>query len=338
MSPTSHQEPARYDVLAIGNAIVDVIAEADDAFLVRNGLTKGSMQLVDSDRADLLYGAMGPAIEASGGSAANTAVGVAGLGGRAAFIGKVRADELGRVFTHDIRAAGVTFGVAPANDGPPTARCLIAVTPDAQRTMNTSLGIAGTVTVDDIDPALVTASLITYCEGYLWDLDPTKDAIRHAMTLASESGNRVALALSDGFCVDRHRDEFVTLVADSVDVLFANEAEITSLYEVDHFDDALQRVRKDCELSFLTRGPAGAVAVHGDEVHVVGAHPNGPVVDTTGAGDQFAAGVLYGLTRGFDIATCARIGSVAAGEVIDHFGPRPHGNVEALVAAVTGAL
>jgi sugar/nucleoside kinase (ribokinase family) len=319
-----------HDVLAVGNAIVDVIAEVDDAFLLEHGLTKDSMQLIEPDRAEVLYMAMPPGIETSGGSAANTAVGVAAFGGRAAFIGKVRNDQLGAVYVHDLRAAGVDFHVAPADDGPPTASSLIVVTPDAHRTMNTSLGIADQIDTNDIDVDLVGAASIVYCEGYLWDRETTKDAIRLAMNAAREAGNRVALTLSDGLCVDRHQAEFLELIRSSVDVLFANEAEIRSLYEVDHFDDALQRVTQDCELSFLTRGAAGAVAARGDEVHVVGAHPRGPVVDTTGAGDQFAAGALHGLTRGYDLATCARLGSLAAGEVISHIGPRPHEDLQAL--------
>lgn len=324
----------RYDVLAIGNAIVDILAETDDAFLVRHGLVKGSMALIDAARADELYAAMPAAIEASGGSAANTAAAVGSFGGRAAFIGKVRDDQLGTVFTHDIRAAGVGFDPVPAADGPPTARSLILVTPDAQRTMNTSLGIAGLVTVDDIDAATVADAAITYCEGYLWDIDATKAAIRRAMALAHDAGRKVALSLSDGFCVERHRAEFLELTQSSVDILFANEEEVTSLYEVDHFDDAMQRVRGHVELAFLTRGPAGAVVVGGDEVHVVGAHPRGAVVDTTGAGDAFAAGALFGLSRGYDLATCARLGSLAAGEVISHIGPRPHVPLRDLAAEV----
>jgi sugar/nucleoside kinase (ribokinase family) len=322
-----------HDVLAVGNAIVDVIASVDDAFLLDNGLTKDSMQLVEVDRAEALYAAMPPGIETSGGSAANTTVGVAGLGGTAAFIGKVRDDQLGRVFVHDIRAAGVDFDVPLATEGPPTARSLILVTPDAKRTMNTSLSIAEQVDVDDVDADLVASARIAYCEGYLWDREPTKEAIRHVMRLTRDAGNKVALTLSDGFCVDRHREEFLDLIWSSVDILFANEAEIRSLYEVDHFDDALQKARQSCDLCFLTRGPAGAVVVQGEELHVVDAHPQGPVIDTTGAGDQFAAGALYGLTQGYDIATCARLGSLAAGEVIAHFGPRPQQDLRALVAA-----
>ena len=327
-----------YDVLAVGNAIVDVISSVDDRFLVANGFVRGAMQLIEAERAEALYAAMPPGVEASGGSAANTAVGVAALGGRAAFIGKVRDDQLGAVFAHDIRAAGVEFAVPPAPAGPPTGRCLIVVTPDAQRTMNTSLGIAGFVDVDDVDEALVRASKVVYCEGYLWDREPTKDAIRFVMAVARDAGNQVALTLSDGFCVERHRDEFRELITESVDILFANDAEIRSLYEVEHFDDALQRVREDCELAYLTRSEAGAVVVRGEEVHVVGAHPMGPVLDTTGAGDQFAAGVLYGLTAGYDEVLSARIGSVAAGEVITHIGPRPQHDLRALVAPLLGGL
>jgi sugar/nucleoside kinase (ribokinase family) len=319
-----------YDVLAVGNAIFDVIAEVDDGFLDERGLTKDSMQLVEPERAEALYAAMPPGTETSGGSAANTAVGVAALGGSAAFIGKVRDDQLGAVYAHDIRAAGVDFAVAPAPEGPPTARSLIVVTPDAHRTMSTSLGIAGEVDTDDIDVDLVASAAVVYCEGYLWDREPTKDAIRLVMRVAREAGNKVALSLSDGFCVERHRSEFLALVRSSVDVLFANDAEIRSLYEVEHFDDALQHARRDCDLCFLTRGAAGAVVARGDDVHVVGAHPRGPVVDTTGAGDQFAAGALHGLSRGHDIAICARLGSLAAGEVISHIGPRPREDLKVL--------
>jgi sugar/nucleoside kinase (ribokinase family) len=310
-------------VTAIGNAIVDVIASAPESFLHDHGLVKGSMELVDAERSNELYDALPPGIEASGGSAANTAAGLASFGARTGFIGKVRDDQLGAVFTHDIRAIGVTFNAVPASEGPPTAKCLIVVTPDAERTLNTYLGIAGQVTVDDIDAALVEGSEITFCEGYLWDLEPTKQAIRAAMELAHGAGRRVSLTLSDGFCVDRHRAEFRALARSSVDILFANEEEICSLYEVGHFDEAMQHVRGDVELAFLTRGAAGAVVVSGDEVHVIDAYLHGPVVDTTGAGDQFAAGVLHGLTTGLDLVTCGRLGSLAAGEVIAHVGPRP---------------
>jgi len=327
-------EPARYDVLTIGNAIVDVIAETDDRFLEEHHLVKGSMELIDAERVVELYAAMPPTVETSGGSAANTAAGVASFGGRAAFIGKVRDDDLGLVFAHDIRAIGVAFSSTPAAAGPPTARCLILVTPDAQRTLSTSLGIAGHVGVDDIDAELVGSATVTYCEGYLWDLESTKAAIRRAMEVAHGAGRKVALTLSDGFCVQRHRAEFLALAESSVDILFANEDEITSLYEVAEFDDALGRVRDHVELAFLTRGPAGAVVVHGDDVHVVGAETGGEVTDTTGAGDAFAAGALFGLTRGDDLATCARLGAAAAAQVISHLGPRPRRPFHDLIAAI----
>ena len=321
-----------HDVLAIGNAIVDVLASTDDAFLAAQGLAKGSMTLTEPDRAEEIYAAMGPAVEASGGSAANTAAGVASFGQRAAFIGKVRDDQLGAVFAHDIRAAGVTFRGVPAAAGPPTARCLILVTPDAERTLNTSLGIAEEVTVADIDDELVAGAAITYCEGYLWDKDGPKEAIRHSMRVARDAGRLVALTLSDGFCVDRHRTEFVELIGSSVDVLFANEDEITSLYEVDDFDTALEKTRGHVPIAFLTRGAAGAVAFRGDELAVVDAYAPGGVVDTTGAGDAFAAGAMVGLTTGRDLATCARLGSHAAGQIIGHLGPRPQRPFSDLVA------
>jgi sugar/nucleoside kinase (ribokinase family) len=325
---------ADFDVVTIGNAIVDVIATSDDAFLADQGLSKGSMQLIDAERAEELYRAMGTGVETSGGSAGNTAAGVASLGGRAAFIGKVHDDQLGAVFTHDIGAIGVAFHNQPASDGPPTGRCLILVTPDAQRTMNTFLGTAGLVTVDDIDEDLVSRSFATYCEGYLWDQEHTKDAIRHAMVLARRHGRKVALSLSDGFCVGRHRHEFRELADRFVDVLFANDDEICSLYETDDFDKAAHQAAAHCELAFLTRGAEGAVVVRGDERHEVPALPRGPVVDTTGAGDQFAAGALFGLARGYDLPTCARLGSLAAGEVVSHFGPRPQVSLTLLLPEV----
>jgi sugar/nucleoside kinase (ribokinase family) len=323
----------RYDVVGIGNAIVDVITHADDDFVAGHGLRKGAMTLVDEERAEALYAAMGAGIEASGGSAANTMAGVASFGGRAAYIGKVRDDVLGKVFAHDIRATGVAYDVPPGLAGPPTARCLIVVTPDAQRTMNTFLGISALLGPDDVDEDVVASASITYCEGYLWDVEVAKQAMRKAMAIAHEAGNRVAFALSDGFCVDRHRPEFLDLVEHSVDVLFANEAEICSLYEVDRFDEALARVRGHCRLACLTRSEKGSVLVTADEVHVVPAHPVDPVVDSTGAGDLYAAGVLHGLTRGLDLETCGRLGSLAAAEVISHLGARPQVPLRDLAAA-----
>jgi sugar/nucleoside kinase (ribokinase family) len=313
----------RLDVVAIGNALVDVLSHESHAFLGEHGLTPGAMELIDTARAQQLYAAMGPAVEISGGSAANTLVGVTSLGGTAGFIGRVADDDLGAVFGHDIRAAGVEFLAKPAVDGEPSGRCLIMVTPDAQRTMNTYLGASAQLGPADVDLDLVGRAQVLYLEGYLWDEPEAKEAYRLAARTAHDAGNRVAFTLSDSFCVDRHRHEFLELVESEVDVLFANEAEITSLYEVDEFDDALQRVQHHCEIAALTRSERGAVIVARDEVHVVDATHVDEVVDTTGAGDQFAAGFLYGLTHGYDLGTAARFGALAAGEVISHLGARP---------------
>jgi sugar/nucleoside kinase (ribokinase family) len=322
----------RFDVVGIGNALVDVLSHESHEFLAEHQLTPGAMELVDTARAQRLYAAMGPAVEISGGSAANTLVGIASLGGSAAFIGRVADDELGEVFGHDIRAAGVEFVAKPATDGEPSGRCLIMVTPDAQRTMNTFLGASAQLGPDDVDRDLVTRAQVLYLEGYLWDEPEAKEAYRLAARTAHDAGNRVAFTLSDAFCVDRHRREFLELVEMEVDVLFANESEITSLYEVDHFDHALQRVQHHCEIAVLTRSERGAVVVARDEVHVVDAARVDDVVDTPGAGDQFAAGFLYGLTHGYDLGTAARIGALAAGEVISHLGARPARSLSELVA------
>lgn len=316
-----------FDVLAIGNALVDVLAHAPDEFLGDHAMSKGSMTLIDALHAEALYDAMGPGVEISGGSAANTVVGLAGFGGRAAFIGRVRDDQLGTVFAHDIRAAGVHYATPPATVGPPSGRCLILVTPDAQRTMGTFLGASTFLTPDDVDPDLVRRSGITYLEGYLWDEADAKAAFIYAANLAHEAGRRVALSLSDGFVVDRHRPEFLELVSGHVDLLFANEVEICSLYETDSFDDALQQVNHHCEVAALTRGAKGAVVISGDEVHVIDAHPVDRVEDTTGAGDLFAAGFLYGFTQGRDLGTCGRLGSLAASEIIGHMGARPEADL-----------
>lgn len=323
----------RYDVLAIGNALVDVIVHADDALLQAHGMTKGAMALIDKKRARTLYGLMPPAIEMSGGSAGNTIAGVASFGGRAAYIGKVSDDQLGEVFRHDIRAAGVAYGVAAATGGPSTGRCLIFVTPDAQRTMNTYLGASSTLGPEDVDEGLVASAHITYLEGYLWDPPAAKDAFLKAARIAHEAGRKVALTLSDAFCVDRYRDSFLDLVEHHVDVLFANEAEILSLYQVSSFDDALQRVRGECEVAALTRSAKGSVVAGNDEVHVIDAAPT-RVVDTTGAGDAYAAGFLFGLTTGRDLAACGRIGAIAAAEVISHVGARPETRLADLVSGV----
>ena len=327
---------ATLDVVGIGNAMVDVLARADDAFLETHGLAKGAMTLVDAAQSDALYDAMGPGVEISGGSAGNTMAGIAALGGRGAFIGKVRDDQLGGVFGHDIRAAGVRFDTPPAADGAPTARCLVIVTPDAQRTMCTYLGACVELGPDDVDEALIAAAEITYLEGYLWDPPRAKAAFRKALGIAHANGRRVALTLSDPFCVDRHRAEFRELAAEHIDILFANEAEIISLYEVDDFDAALQRVRGDCAVAALTRSERGSVIVAGEEVHVIDAHPVAEVVDATGAGDLYAAGVLYGLTHGWDLAGAGRLGGLAAAEIISHIGARAEADLGRLMAETFG--
>lgn len=328
----------RYGVLGIGNAIVDVVAHAEDAFLAGHGLNKGTMALIDETMADRLYDQLGPAIECSGGSAANTIAGLASLGGAAAFIGKVAEDQLGKVFTHDIRALGVAFRTKPLAGGSSTARCLVLVSPDAQRTMQTYLGACTQLYPDDIDAELVAESQVTYLEGYLWDPPHAKDAFVKAARIAAEAGRKVALSLSDPFCVDRHRDDFLKLVADHVDVLFANEAEIKHLYKTENFDEALQQVRGHCAVAALTRSEKGSVVVAGDEVHVVDAEPIERLVDTTGAGDAYAAGFLFGLTTGKDLATCARLGGIASAEVISHLGARPEVSLRDLAESRLGKL
>jgi sugar/nucleoside kinase (ribokinase family) len=314
---------SRFDVVGIGNALVDVLSHERDDFIVVHGLERGAMQLVDTERAEQLYAAMGPATEVSGGSAANTMVGVTSLGGTAAFVGRVNRDQLGAVFGHDLRAAGVEFTTPPATNGAPTGRCLIIVTPDAQRTLNTYLGASAQLGPADLDDAMLASAQVLYLEGYLWDEPDAKAAFRRAARVAHEAGNRVAFTLSDAFCVDRHRDEFLELVEHDVDILFANEVEITSLYQVGEFDDALQLVHDHCEIAALTRSEKGSLIVTRDEVHLIDAHPVAEVVDTTGAGDLYAAGFLYGLTNGYDLGTCGRLGALAAAEVIAHLGGRP---------------
>lgn len=326
----------RFDVLGIGNAIVDVLAHADDALLAKLDLAKGTMTLVDQDRSEFLYGHMGPGREVSGGSCANTTAAVASLGGRAAYIGRVKDDQLGKVFAHDIRSAGVAFESKAAHGGPATARCLIFVTPDAQRTMQTYLGACVELTPDDVDPALVAQADILYLEGYLWDRPEAKSACRKAAKLAHDAGGKVALTLSDPFCVDRWRAEFRELVRSEVDILFANEGEITSLYETEDFDTALQHVRHEVECAALTRGAKGSVLVRGDEVHVVDAAPIGKLVDTTGAGDLYAAGVIRGLAMGLDLGAAGRLGALCAADIIQQYGARPAVPLEALVARAIG--
>ena len=311
------------DVVGIGNAIVDVLAHAEEAFLLRHGLNKGTMTLIDADRATALYEAMGPGIEVSGGSAANTIAGLASLGGAGGFIGKVGADTLGEIFRHDIRASGVAFATPPTRSGTPTARSLILVTPDAQRTMNTYLGACIELGPADVDPATIAAARVTYLEGYLWDPPAAKQAFLKAARIAHEAGRKVALSLSDPFCVGRHRSEFRDLLRDHVDILFANEAEIRSLWQVEDFDRALQATRGLCELAALTRSARGSVVLAGDKAHALDAAPVAKLVDTTGAGDLYAAGFLHGYCRGLPPQDCGRVGAIAAAEVISHVGARP---------------
>ena len=319
----------RFDVVGVGNAIVDVIANVDDDFVRRHGLNKGAMTLIDQDRAIELYASMPAGIEASGGSAANTMAGLASFGGRAAYIGKCRDDQLGDVFRHDIRATGVAYDVALGTTGPSTARCLIQVTPDAQRTMNTFLGISALLSPDDVDADLVASASVVYCEGYLWDVDIAKEAIRKAMDIAHQAGRKVALTLSDSFCVDRHRAEWRELIRDKVDIVFANEAELCALYECD-WTSAAHSLTGEIEIGCLTRSARGSTIVFGKERVDVDAHP-AHVVDTTGAGDLYAAGFLYGYTRGFDMRRCAELAGLAAAEIIGHLGARPARPLTALV-------
>jgi sugar/nucleoside kinase (ribokinase family) len=322
-----------FDVVGIGNAIVDILSHADDAFLDELGLVRGAMTLIDAERASALYQAMGPAVESSGGSAANTIAGVASLGGRGGFIGKVNNDQFGGVFRHDIRAAGVTFETPPSESGAPTARCLIFVTDDAQRTMQTYLGACLELGPEDVDPDVIAHAKVTYLEGYLWDPPRAKQAFLKAAEIARRAGRKVALTLSDPFCVDRHRAEFRELVERHVDILFANETEICSLWQAEDFDQALQATRGTCEVAALTRSAAGSIVVAGEELHVVDAAPVPRVVDTTGAGDLYAAGFLYGYTNGRNLYDCARIGAIAAAEVISHFGARPQTPLTELLLA-----
>jgi sugar/nucleoside kinase (ribokinase family) len=321
----------RFDVLGIGNAIVDVIARTEEDFLLRQGMRKGTMALIDEPRAQAIYDAMGPAMEMSGGSAANTIVGLASLGSRAAFIGKVKDDPLGRAFAHDIRAAGVSYATPPAAAGPSTARCYVLVTPDGERTMNTYLGAAQALHPSDIDADTVAASAIVYLEGYLWDPKAAKDAFLKAATVAHEAERKVALTLSDAFCVDRWRAEFLHLMRSrTVDLIFANEAELRALYQTADFDTAVAALGADIAAAVVTRGENGCLVIGRNGTEAVPASPVERVVDTTGAGDLFAAGFLSGLARGADGRTCGRLGALAAAEVIQHLGARPEASLRDL--------
>lgn len=323
----------RFDVLGIGNAIVDVIARADDDFLLAHGMRKGGMALIDEAQAEKIYDAMGPTVEISGGSAANTIVGVASFGARAAFVGKVKDDMLGHTFSHDIRAAGVAFDTAHARDGSSTGRCYILVTPDGERTLNTFLGAAQDLYPEDIDPEAIAASAITYLEGYLWDPKNAKDAFLKAAKIAHDAGRMIALTLSDSFCVDRWRDEFLELIrSGTVDLLFSNETELHALYQTADFDTAVGALRNDARLAVITRGAKGCVVVSRENTQAVNVFPVERVVDTTGAGDLFAAGFLFGLARGQTEEDAARLGALAAAEIIQHLGARPEVSLEALAA------
>ena len=324
------------DVVGIGNAIVDVIVPAEETFLDDHGLTKGTMTLVEEAMAERLYASVGPGLETSGGSAANTLAGIAQLGGRAAFIGRVRDDQLGSIFSHDIRAVGAHFETPPATTGPATARCLILVTPDAQRTMCTYLGASVGLDPRDLNLDLVRQARVLYLEGYLWDSEEAKQAFLAAAEVARASGGEVALSLSDAFCVDRHRESFQELVDGHVDILFANEMEITSLYKADDFEQAAAEVRGRCRLAALTRSEQGSVLLRGDETIAIEPYRLGELVDTTGAGDLYAAGFLHGHTRGESLERCGRLGSLCAGAVVTQLGPRPQASLPELVARHLG--
>lgn len=322
-----------FDILGLGNAIVDVLAPSEDDFLVRNGLQKGAMQLIDESAAERLYAAMGQTTVVSGGSAANTIIGAAQLGCRTAFIGKVKADPVGEMFTHDIRSAGVAFDSLPAEDGAASARCLVLVTPDGQRTMNTFLGACQTLSPDDVVPELVERSQVTYLEGYLWDPPKAKEAFLKASSIARSAGRRVALTLSDAFCVDRYRDEFLELIrTGKIDILFANESELHSLYETADFATAIELLRNEGILGIVTRSEKGSLVISREETHAVKASPIERLVDTTGAGDLFAAGFLAGLVNDMPLPECARLGALCAAEIIQHYGARPQTDLKALAS------
>lgn len=313
-----------YDVLTVGNAIVDIISRCDDAFLIENGITKAAMNLIDAERAELLYSRMGPAIEASGGSAGNTAAGVASLGGRAAYFGKVAEDQLGRIFTHDIRAQGVHYATKPKGTFPPTARSMIFVTPDGERSMNTYLGACVELGPEDVEPEVVAEAKVTYFEGYLWDPPRAKEAIVETCRIAHAHGRETSMTLSDSFCVGRYRAEFLDLMrSGTVDIVFANREETLSLYETDDFDLALDRIAADCKMAAVTMSEDGATIVRGAERIRVPATAIRELTDTTGAGDLFAAGFLFGYTQGRTLEDCGHLGCLSAGIVIQQIGPRP---------------
>jgi sugar/nucleoside kinase (ribokinase family) len=321
----------KYDVLGIGNALFDVLVRTDEAFLAKHGMTKGSMSLIDEARAAAIYKDMGPATEVSGGSAANTIVGVASLGARAAYVGKVKDDQIGKLYVHDIRAAGVAFDTPAAKDGPATGCSYILVTPDGERTMNTYLGAAQDLSPADIDPAEIAAARIVYLEGYLWDPKNAKEAFVKAAKIAHDARRKVALTLSDSFCVDRYRDEFLSLMRNgTVDIVFANESELHSLYMTSDFDTALKQLRNDVNLGVVTRSEKGCMVVSSEDAVAVPASPIAQLVDTTGAGDLFAAGFVFGLARDLPYQQCGQLGALAAAEVIQHIGARPQVSLKEL--------
>ncbi|MCB9012095.1 MAG: adenosine kinase [Actinobacteria bacterium] len=334
--PLSRPDDVQFDLLGVGNAIVDILCHAEDEFLASHALNKGTMTLIDLTHAESLYRDMSSGVEVSGGSVANTVAAVGGLGGRVAYIGKVRDDQLGTIFRHDIRASGVRFDTPPSNDGSTTARCFVMVTPDAARTMATHLGACVELGPEDIDTDLVRSTWVTYLEGYLWDEPRAQSALRLAADTAHDAGRLVALSLSDPFCVDRHREGFRDLLESSVDILFANEDEARSLFQTDDLDEVVGRVQEHCAVAAVTRGPNGALIVSRDDVVEVAAVSVPRVIDTTGAGDLFAAGFLHGMVQGWDAEACGRAGAAAAAEVIGHIGARPEDDLAMIIGQAIG--
>jgi sugar/nucleoside kinase (ribokinase family) len=322
-----------YDVVAIGNAIVDVLAPCDDAFIAAQEMRKGTMQLINAERAEQLYNAMGQAARVSGGSAANTLAGMADLGSKTAFIGKVKADELGGIFRHDMNAIGVEFKTPDATNGIPTARCLIAVTPDGQRTMNTFLGAAGEIHKEDVDTALIAKAKVFYGEGYMWDMDCTKAALRHAFAAARAAGSKIAFTLSDVFCVERSREDYLKMIDEDFDILFCNKEEAQALYPGKSFEEILDTLQGKCEVVAVTCGAKGSIILTAKERIQINAAPVHEVVDTTGAGDLYAAGFLFGYTKGLPLMECGRLGSACAGDIITHLGARAQKPLKRLLAA-----
>jgi sugar/nucleoside kinase (ribokinase family) len=322
-----------YDVVGLGSAIVDIIARCDDGFLAEQGLEKGIMRLIDPEEAARLYGLMGPAVEVSGGTVPNTCVGLASFGGKAAFMGKVASDQFGEIFAHDLRAIGVTFEAKPTGGSPPTGRCLILVTPDGERTMNTSLGANTELSTAELDPELIRNSKVLYLEGYSFDGSKAKEAFYEAAKMARDATTTVALTLSDPFCVERHRESFLSFIRSGVDLLFANQRELLSLYQTDDLAEACQKLRQDCALAAVTRSEKGSLILAQERTVEIDAEPVGHVVDTTGAGDLYAAGFLFGYARSLDLKSCGRLASIAAAEIISHIGPRPETSLADLARA-----